>query len=231
MKKEKMKVEIQNCGNCVCNIPLGEFPERYTYYHKTIERGSTKRGKKVLTICLEHHGMDFLGKCLGIKGAKMPDIDEVKNFIEKIAWWMGRPASVGIIYSPNSNRSKEEVAIEVRKAVIKAVMALQDEKDGLKSAVEILDDVYGIDISIASKILRMMLPQKAGAFDSILQGALSYIADGTGYADFCRNCGKVAKKLKARRIKHPMRGDHKWFVADVEAVIYAHFNPDFTRKK
>ena len=209
-----MKVEIIN--NHVCGIPLEEFPQRYVGYHNSVREGGT--------IPLERNGAEFQKKCLEGDPLNFVFQGEVKDFIKEVLWWGIEERLydevLGRIYSANQ---PEEI---VARRVHSAAETLQNGK--LEGAVQILDALQGIGLSIASKMLRMMSPEKAVAFDEQhLQRKLPYSADSDGYANFCGDCVAVAKQMNEESIEHEpsiakMRGSNKWLAADVEAVIFDH---------
>ena len=209
-----MKVEIIN--NRVCGILLEEFPERYVFFHSGVKEGGT--------IPLEKCGKNLLEKCFEGNPTSIVFQGEVKDFIREILQWAvdenDYDTLLGYIYSPEQ---PEEV---VARRVCEATMALQNGKLG--DAVQILDELKGIGLSIGSKILRMMSPETSGAFDDRhLQRKLSYPADSNGYANFCEDCVVVAEQMNEKGIEHEpsiadkkMRGSPKWLAADVEAVVF-----------
>ena len=212
-----MKVKIQECNNCVCGIPLTEFPEGYVLYHKGIEQHT-----KILVMCLERSGAELLKRCLAPAGSENSDkfLSDIKIFIKAVLRWGGKQC---LAKFPKICRSEKNVA----DAICEAAVGL--ENNDLALAVKILCEVDGISISIGSKILRIMSPEKAGAFDiKVLRTHLSYgkrdgySDDYAGYAAFCEHCREMAVKLNRRHIKHPIRGDSQWRAADVESVIYRH---------
>ena len=215
-----MKVEIVD--SCVCGIPLEEFPERYVCYHNSVREGST--------IPLERDGAKFLIKCLEGDALSFVFQGEVKDFIKKVLWWgLGEEqydTILDYIYPRQpDNQTEEAVTRKVRQA------ALSLRKGNLQLAIKTLDNsqkqgVKGMKLSIGSKVLRMISPEKACAFDELhLQEKLSYPADSDGYADFCGNCVTVAEQMNKKGIEHEfsiekMRGSPKWLAADVEAVVF-----------
>jgi hypothetical protein len=69
-------------------------------------------------------------------------------------------------------------------------------------------------------------PEVAPVFDSLLREALPYSFDPEGYALFGRDCGILAEALTARGVPNAFqRDDGEWFVADVEAALYAYVYP------
>ena len=207
----KKKVEIDQ-NDCVCGIPLQEFPKRYLCFHD--REGGT-------TIPLERTGAEFLKKCSGGDPINPAFQADVKKFIDEVLRWGLEDDEydtvIGYLYSPE--QPDEVVARKVREAT----MELQNGELG--NAVQVLVRLTGIGISVGSKILRIMSPEKAGVLDSVLQGKLLYDANGTGYACFCNACKNVADRLNADGIKHEpsiknLRGSDEWLIADVEAVVY-----------
>ena len=217
MEEEKrVKIEGTVCriplkDGSVRRIPLEEFPKKYVCFHN----------KEGGTIPLERKGAEFLKKCPEGDPISIAFQGEVKDFIDEVLRWGLKEDEyntvIGYLYS--SEQPDEVVARKVHEAAT----ALQNGKLG--DAVQTLDGLTGIGISVGSKILRIMSPEKAGVLDSILQNKLLYDANGTGYACFCKSCGEVADRLNADGIKHEspivqLRGSDEWFIADVEAVVY-----------
>ena len=235
MEEEKrVKIEGAVCriprkDRSVCHIPLAEFPQKYIDYV----------GDMKDTICLERRGARIMAKCHDSKSVYPRQFPyEVKNFIREILLWAFdagffkfRYDGAKGIYPLHTVEEAESVADKIHKAAV----ALQgkDLKTATKLAVQTLDNsqgtgVQGMQLSIASKVLRMMSPEKAGAFDEKhLQEKLLYSDDSDGYAHFCLDCNKVAEELNQRGHKHEppivvMRGDDKWRAADVESVVFNH---------
>ena len=224
MGKVKVKIEERNGREYVCDIPLEKFPQGYECFLDT-DAPNTMR--------VEAEGAEFLGKCLEHNGTKMPDevfCGRLMDFIVRVLRWGFEGVRyyriLGLIYC------SEQPTKAVASDVCKAAKAMQGNnlKLAVESAIEILDNLYGIGIPVASKMLRMMSPEKAGAFDdAVLLPELAYTKDDgypdgwKGYADFCKDCDIVACKLNKQGIKHPKREGHQWLVADVESVLYWRF--------
>ena len=85
----------------------------------------------------------------------------------------------------------------------------------------------GLGVSFGSKILRMLNPEKVGVYDKVLAEGLANSKSAapsiSRWINFCDDCATVAAELKKRGIKNPERKNGKWFVADVEVVIFGHY--------
>ena len=219
MGKVKVKIEKKDGREYVCDIPLEKFPEGYECFLSTDAPN---------TMDVEHKGAEFLGKCLEHKSQDMLDefYGRLMDFIVRVLRWGFKDFQYyPILGEICSRQPMGDLAI----SFLKATNALQD--DNLESAIKILDDVGGIGIPVGSKMLRMMLPEKAGAFDNaVLKRKLAYTGkddyadDWEGYASFCEDCERVARSLNEQGIKHPRRKCcHQWLVADVEATLYWRF--------
>ena len=228
-----MKVKIIN--GRVCGVPLKEFPAKYVEHHDGILQKT-----KISTICLEIIGKGILEKCPESDSAEAvaPDFcKELGAFIDQIVAW-------GVQYGPNTICGDDLTPGKIRK-ICQAAAYLQE--NNLELAIKTLDNsqgrgVKGMRVTVGSKILRMMSPEKAGAFDRVLRENLSeYTKEAfcagaknepdafhKAYPEFCKDCKVVADKLNAKGIKHKpsittrRSGSHKWLAADVEAVVFHH---------
>ena len=232
MKKEEREVKIKKDKNereHVCGISLDKFPAWYVCHHNGI-----LRGVRISTICLERRGMILLKKCLASNLTN--DIllqNEIKNFIQEVLWWGVKSGRREYWFKAIFSRQPQAVVAD---KICKAATFLQ--KDKLALAIETLDNsqkrgVKGMRFTVGSKVLRMMSPGKAGALDRILRAELPKYAksinDYAGYAEFCKHCKKVANDLlKKHGIQHPLRKKGNWLASDVESVLFAHFNSDFS---
>ena len=222
MGKMKVKIEKKGRREYVCNIPLKKFPQGYERFLK-IDAPNT--------MYVEDKSAEFFGSCLKQNSTtKFPGVSfcgKLMDFIVRVLRWGFEDyfyyRILGLIY-----RSKKP-ANAVAREFCKAAKALRD--NNLESAIKILDNLNGIGIPVGSKMLRMMSPEKAGAFDnSVLRPKLAYTRkDGyannwKGYAAFCKDCDIVARGLNERGIKHPKRKCcHQWRAADVEATLFWRF--------
>ena len=196
-----MKIIIADNGVGFNFIELSAFPRYYREFHQSVKVG-TGTG----TTALERKGQTLLKN-------KFANVERVNDFVREVMKWGGRTGNRvrGNLYK---NHTEEEIA-----EIIAQTSLLLGAGD-LRAAITTIISLKGLHISYGSKILRMMSPQQAGVYDSILAGFLSYPLDAEGYVNFCADCQLVAERLKKRTIKHPLRKDGGWFVADVEAVIF-----------
>ena len=158
----------------------------------------------------------------------LPSADKVEQFFRDVCVWGGFPGIAGRVLKKGNNK---------KGAVDKAFRAAHKlARAGKRAeAVEELTSLYGLELSFASKQLRMMFSRNCVVFDSILQGKLPYGNDSGGYDDFCHDCERVAKTLNAKGIKYPQKAlqticdDYgvvvkvraQWRAADVEFAIFA----------
>ena len=151
--------------------------------------------------------------------------DDVEEFISDVCAWGGVSRVLGMI------RENDDAAVV--KAFHNALKLAQDGKQG--QAVDVLQGLNGMRISVASKQLRMMSSHNCVVLDSILQEVLPYEATPTDYEGFCNDCGRVVKTLNHEGIEFPQKAlkqicheygiaeatiRSEWRAADVEAVIF-----------
>ncbi len=216
-----MRIEINNDSVCLGNgrvIEMEDFPEYYKGFLNE-DTGST-------TANVEKVGADILKDGLD-------NVECVNKFVLSVFKWGGKTGNRvrGLVY-PQKNKSEKDKAdneIKVAQIVAEAARILKDNDLELalklNGALKKIRFVDGLCVSYGSKILRMLLPQQAGAYDSILQTMLSSYYKSGGYAEFCADCKKVAGELKKSDIKSHHRENGEWFVADVEAVIFHYLRP------
>ncbi len=214
-----MRITINNDSVCLGNdhvIKMEGFPD---IYREFCEYAITN--EKISTAEVEEEGADILKNGLD-------DVQRVNDFVRSVFKWGGKTGDrvCGLVY-PQKNKSEEDKAtdeIKVAQIFARAARVLNDNDLELalklNKALKKIICINGLHISYGSKILRMLLPQQAGAYDSILQTVLSSYYKSSGYAEFCADCKKVAGELKKSDIKSPHRENGEWYVADVEAVIY-----------
>ena len=143
-----------------------------------------------------------------------------RRFLASVLEWAGRSKGLIIMQIDRQpNPSREQII----RAIPKAAKHLRDGK--LRAAIEEITRPEGLSISYGSKILRMLSPQTVGVYDNVLKKKLPYPYSPAGWIKFCDGCQKVVAELQKRGIKnsHPRRKGKKWFVADVEAVIFQYF--------
>ena len=207
---EKMKVEIEkkNGREYVCNILVNEFPGRCKEYHQ----------KNPNTLLIEQNGCALLKILTAENLEKNAALDESKALFEQVLEWGVEKRWHERVRRFFYGQPEEKIVRNFREAA----KSLNEGEMG--DAVKLLRDVAGSGTAIGPKILRMMSPQKAGAFDSILKKRLlTAYAGNAGYLLFCNDCKVVVDSLNDREdINCPLseRTNGKWGVADVETVIY-----------
>ncbi len=206
-----MRIEINNDSVCLGNdrvINMQEFTELYESFV------GYRTGKDTAEI--EEEGKSLLKGDLDLSKA-----NQINAFVSRVIIW-GEENRRGIIHrrvfpSDKQGEDKAEHEAEVAKIVTESAIFLRN--GDLKSAIDRIKDVYGFCFSYGSKVLRMLSPEKAGAYDSILSEKFPAYRGIEGYVEFCDACQKVADALKERDIKSHRKND-EWYVADVEATIY-----------
>ncbi len=159
-------------------------------------------------------------------------ITDINNFVRSIFKWGGKSGQrvSGKVY-PKNKSEEENTKIEatVAKVVAESASLLQGENLDLDLARQKIQDSRGFGPSYSSKVVRMLLPEKAGAYDEILEKEFSSYKEYGSYSKFCGDCQKIADDLKKLDIKSH-RENGEWFVADVEAVIYHYIKPIYKAK-
>ena len=87
-----------------------------------------------------------------------------------------------------------------------------------------MDEVKGLDVSFASKHLRLLFPEYCPVLDSILSCRLGYALTADGYGAFARRCTDLAVELDQARVVSTFPGRTHWRPADVEAALFAWVN-------
>ncbi len=218
---------------CVGNdsvIIMKNFPELYLEFCEY-----AKTEASISTADAESEGADVLKH---IKNG-LHDPKLINAFVNNVINWGGKTRGlVRMQVYPKKNKSGQESEQYQAKNKIKVAKIVANSAkfllcNNLKSAINNIaliktNSVKGLDMSYGSKILRMLLPEDAGAYDKILRNNLSYPFNAKGYVEFCSACKDVANELKKLGIKSPhdeidasnSRKNGEWYVADVEAVIY-----------
>ena len=215
--KQLKKMEVRNNALQIGKrkIPLKNFPGLVV---RNYESGNTAFIRRHFP--LEQQGDKWSNG--------LPSADKVEKFFQDTCVWGGFPGIAGRVLKKGNNK---------KGAVVKAFRAAHKSARAGKraEAVEKLTALYGLQLSFASKQLRMMFSRNCVVFDRILQGKLPYGNDSGGYDDFCHDCERVAKTLNAKGIKYPQKAlqaicnahgaDVKvraqWRAADVEFAIFA----------
>ena len=189
-----------SCGKV--RVEYADFPEFYEYFFDTT-------GFEKDTLKVEAVGKKMMGGSATDK--------EIYDFIRDVCVWGGGMRVYGNLSRHNGGLKS---AIKKVAATVREVMKLLHQNK-LEEAIAILitsgGKVKGFGVAYASKTLRMLSPEKAATFDSHLQTITGRKLTPADYAVWCHECGKVAAKIRA---KNPKRKSGKWYVADVEAIIF-----------
>ncbi len=221
-------VHTSSDKDCMYLINMQDFPDLYSEFCKyviTKDKISTaeveEEGRRLLPLL--KNGLD------DAKHANKEIIDDINNFVRSIFKWggiTGQRVGGNVYLKDQSEEENTKIEAAIAEVVAESARILQ--RKNLDLAFEEIQTFKGFGTSYGSKILRMLLPQHAGAYDDkILKNNFpSYIE--SGYAEFCADCQKVVDDLKKLGIKSPHdeidasnpRKNGEWYVADVEAVIY-----------
>ncbi len=196
-----MRITTNNDSVCISFINMQDFAKLYDEYQSYVKTGTGKS-----TTDVENEGASLLKDGLD-------DVQRINEFVRNVFVWGGTTGNRvrGLVY-------KYQTEEEVAKVVAESARMLQ--KGDLESAIDEITSIKGLHISFGSKVLRMLSPQQAGVYDSIMAAEFSYPLEADGYVEFCADCKAVADELKKRGIKSNHRENGEWFVADVEAVIF-----------
>jgi hypothetical protein len=145
---------------------------------------------------------------------------DVRRFVEAVCGWGNYAGIAGRVLKRNSLEA-------IGDALHHSLEHLDARPVDLAAALRCTNVLNGLGSpSFASKHLRFLRPEVAPVFDSLLQQALPYSSDPKGYVDFGRDCTRLADALTARGVPNAFhREDERWFVADVEASLYAYVYP------
>lgn len=188
-------------------VKYADFPKLYTAFADNISKGTTQE--------VEKHGKKIMDNPKNTP-------KDIYAFIYEVCAWGG---NLYFVFPGLSRHNGGEHAAPKRiaTAVRQAIEFLR--KNEMAEAIKILlpqsGVVKGFGIAYASKTLRMLSPEKAATFDSHLQEAVGRELTPADYAVWCNECKDLADKLnKISAFKNPKRKSGKWFVADVEAVVF-----------
>jgi hypothetical protein len=144
---------------------------------------------------------------------RFPEAD-VRAFVRAICDWGGYTGISGRILNRNTPAA-------ICSALKQAVQRLDAHVPDLAAALANVNAIKGLGTpSFASKHLRFMRPALCPVFDSLLQETLPYSFDTQGYAMFAQDCKILAEALTRAGVPNPR--ERPWFVADVEAALYAY---------
>ena len=213
MTKEKIEIDsnIVRFGKGGY-ISLDDFPNRFSAAVKKFD--DSVKDANCHTRRLEQEGARLTKSAMSQN--KSSDKAEVSQFLDRVIRWGGSMGNK-IFWMIEEHKSRPAIVENIPRA------AELLHKGALSAALEIITEPKGLGISFGSKILRMLNPEKVGVYDSVLYEHLPYPYTIPGWDEFCRDCKTVAEELERRGIKNPERKNGKWFVADVEVVIFGHY--------
>ena len=140
-----------------------------------------------------------------------------EQFSKLVCKWGGYSGIAGRMLKTLRERGdQEDLPVALRTA--DAALA---EEGGVRAALEAMIALPELGISFASKHLRMLAPNRAVVFDSFVRDGLGYEDDADGYVSFLEDCMHVRDHLNGTRVRNPTRPGTGWYVADVEAAIFA----------
>ena len=198
-------------------IPLRDFPSRFCQAVMEFNEGATDA--KVRTFALEKEGARLARKGFADKKA-------ASDFIHRVLTWGGAPGDFIRGRIEHFGTMPKIVA-----SVAEALTLIKDDNFSGAMKVVVFPKPRGLDISFASKILRMLKPEIVGAFDGALLRHLPYTYSTAGWAQFCFDCKATADELEYRGIINPERKSGRWFAADVEAVLSQFMREEMLRKR
>ena len=197
-------------GDRKVRVRLLDFPRLYQCFVKHTFRGKTHR--------VEEHGAKVMS------GALKAD-NKIYEFVRCVCLWGGDMRVYGNLLRHNGGAAtaKRNVARAVRSAVDCLRSSQMESAIGEVRSVNGLGKTLG-RMSYASKILRMLAPDRAVTFDDKLKHVFGEPLDNVGYQKWCDDCVKLARVLEQKKIKNTARANQtneKWKAADIEAVIFA----------
>jgi hypothetical protein len=185
----------------LCSIETVRFPELLRRF----------LDDNPLTLALEDFGVQ-------LQEHNFP-LDACHDFVWHVCEWGG-----GRGYRIRRNVLVFNTLEEIATASRKASDALANEPRNIGNALEIIDGLYGFDVSFASKYLRFLCPEFCPVLDSIISERLFFRRSTIGYRMFSEFCGVVANELNNANTEHPVASrEGQWFRADVEASIFTYF--------
>ena len=199
-------------GDRKVRVRLLDFPVLYKKFSDCVSDGSTHR--------VEKHGAKVMKQVLWADG-------KIDKFVRCVClWggdlWGGMCCVYGNLVKLNGGPivAKKIIARAVRGAVGYLQLSQMESAIGELRSVNGLGKKSGT-LSYASKILRMLAPDRAVTFDSHLEYVFEGRLDNVGYQKWCADCAKLACVLEQKKIKNTARANQiKWKAADIEAVIF-----------
>ena len=220
MTKEKIEIDsnIVRFGKGGY-ISLDDFPNRFSAAVKKFD--DSVKDANCHTRRLEQEGARLTKSAMSQN--KSFDKAEVSQFLDRVIRWGGSMGNKIFWMIDTKYKSRERII----KSIPVAARFLNEGK--FQEAINkiILPKPCGLGVSFGSKILRMLNPEKVGVYDKVLAEGLANSKSAapsiSRWINFCDDCATVAAELKKRGIKNPERKNGKWFVADVEVVIFGHY--------
>jgi hypothetical protein len=145
--------------------------------------------------------------------------DDLETFMKKVGEWAGKTGPrvvLGQVLKGNT--------IEIEGKVRDAIAQLRSDKPNPVAALRKMDEVRGLDVSFASKHLRLLFPEYCPVLDSILSCRLGYALTADGYGAFARRCTEIGGELNRAQIASTFPGRTDWRPSDVEAALFAWVN-------
>jgi hypothetical protein len=158
------------------------------------------------TPAVENRGRSFVEQGFPREG--------VQKFVRDVCDWGGYPGIAGRVLKHNTPAL---ICVALRQAAER----LEARESDLAAALAEVNKLKGLGTpSFASKHLRFMRPALCPVFDSVLRETLPYPFNARGYAMFAQDCKSLAGALTAEKVRNAR--ERPWFVADVEAALYAY---------
>jgi len=190
-----------------CSIPWDEFTDLFRAFIREEPR----------TIAIEEMGR-------AIRETQFADQQEVDNFVKKVCRWGGYPPIAARVLQ---NNTPEQITTAFRNATAR----LTNQNPDVGCALEEIDTLDGLDVSFASKHLRLLFPERCPVLDSIISNRMFYKKSLEEYRRFASHCAMIAATLTQEHIENPV-GQRQgwWYTADVEASLYAFLRPERYRR-
>jgi hypothetical protein len=145
--------------------------------------------------------------------------DDLETFMKKVGEWAGKTGPRVVLGQVLKGKPAE-----IEDKVREAIALLRSDRPDPVAALKKMDEVKGLDISFASKHLRLLFPEYCPALDSILSCRLGYALTADGYGAFARRCNEIAGELNRAQIASTFPGRTDWRPSDVEAALFAWVN-------
>ncbi len=146
--------------------------------------------------------------------------ENVEKFIRKVGEWAGKTGP-RVLSGKVLKGDSGDILNRIPAAVAHLKLARPDPMAALKE----IDKIKGLDVSFASKILRLLFPEYCPVLDSILSCRLDYPLTSDGYGRFTLRCTEIAGELNRTQIASTFPGRKDWRPADVEAALFSWISP------